>query len=427
MVNCKSNWFSLSPLLVFLGLYLVTSILVNDFYKVPITVAFMVSSIYAVCITRGIPLGERIQRFSQGASSPSLMLMVWIFILAGAFARSAKDMGAIDATVNLTLQLLPESMLLPGLFLAACFISLSIGTSVGTVVALTPMAVGIAQQTGTLLPMVVAIVVGGAFFGDNLSFISDTTIVATQTQGCRMSDKFRVNIRIVLPAALLVLCLYLFLGHSVQAPTEVPDVQWYKVIPYLVVLVTALCGMNVMLVLVLGLLLTGGMGIAFGAYDFFGWFDAMGKGVLGMSELIIVTLLAGGMLELIRYNGGIDYIMQLLTRRIRGKRGAEFTIAGLVMFTNVCTANNTIAIMATGPLAHDIATRYGVDSRKSASLLDTFSCLAQGLLPYGAQLLMAAGLASISPASIIGYLYYPMAMGTFAVLSILFRYPRKYS
>ena len=427
MINCKCNWFSLSPLLVFLGLYLVTSILVNDFYKVPITVAFMVSSIYAVCITRGIPLGERIQRFSQGASSPSLMLMVWIFILAGAFARSAKDMGAIDATVNLTLQLLPESMLLPGLFLAACFISLSIGTSVGTVVALTPMAVGIAQQTGTLLPMVVAIVVGGAFFGDNLSFISDTTIVATQTQGCRMSDKFRVNIRIVLPAALLVLCLYLFLGHSVQAPTEVPDVQWYKVIPYLVVLVTALCGMNVMLVLVLGLLLTGGMGIAFGAYDFFGWFDAMGKGVLGMSELIIVTLLAGGMLELIRYNGGIDYIMQLLTRRIRGKRGAEFTIAGLVMFTNVCTANNTIAIMATGPLAHDIATRYGVDSRKSASLLDTFSCLAQGLLPYGAQLLMAAGLASISPASIIGYLYYPMAMGTFAVLSILFRYPRKYS
>lgn len=427
MINCKCNWFSLSPLLVFLGLYLVTSILVNDFYKVPITVAFMVSSIYAVCITRGIPLGERIQRFSQGASSPSLMLMVWIFILAGAFARSAKDMGAIDATVNLTLQLLPESMLLPGLFLAACFISLSIGTSVGTVVALTPMAVGIAQQTGTLLPMVVAIVVGGAFFGDNLSFISDTTIVATQTQGCRMSDKFRVNIRIVLPAALLVLCLYLFLGHSVQAPTEVPDVQWYKVIPYLVVLVTALCGMNVMLVLVLGLLLTGGMGIAFGAYNFFGWFDAMGKGVLGMSELIIVTLLAGGMLELIRYNGGIDYIMQLLTRRIRGKRGAEFTIAGLVMFTNVCTANNTIAIMATGPLAHDIATRYGVDSRKSASLLDTFSCLAQGLLPYGAQLLMAAGLASISPASIIGYLYYPMAMGTFAVLSILFRYPRKYS
>lgn len=427
MVHCKCNWFSLSPLLVFLGLYLVTSIIVNDFYKVPITVAFIVSSIYAVCITRGTPLDERIKLFSQGAANPSSMLMIWIFILAGAFAQSAKDMGAIDATVNLTLQFLPESMLLPGLFLAACFISLSIGTSVGTVVALTPMAVGIAQQTGSLLPMVVAVVVGGAFFGDNLSFISDTTIVATQTQHCRMKDKFRVNVRIVLPAAIFVFLLYLFLGLSVQAPTVASSVQWYKVIPYVVVLVTAICGLNVMLVLALGLLLTGGMGIALGCYDFFGWFDSMGRGILGMSELIIVTLLAGGMLELIRYNGGIDYIMQLLTRRIRGKRGAEFTIASLVMFTNVCTANNTIAIMATGPLAHDIATRYGVDSRKSASLLDTFSCLAQGLLPYGAQMLMAAGLAGISPASIIGYLYYPMAMGLFATLSILFRYPRKYS
>ncbi len=427
MVNCKCNWLSLSPLLVFLGLYLVTSIIVNDFYKVPIAVAFIVSSIYAVCITRSTPLDERIKLFSQGAANPSSMLMIWIFILAGAFAQSAKDMGAIDATVSLTLQFLPESMLLPGLFLAACFISLSIGTSVGTVVALTPMAVGIAQQTGSLLPMVVAVVVGGAFFGDNLSFISDTTIVATQTQHCRMKDKFRVNVRIVLPAAIFVFLLYLFLGLSVQAPTVASSVQWYKVIPYVVVLVTAICGLNVMLVLALGLLLTGGMGIAFGCYDFFGWFDSMGRGILGMSELIIVTLLAGGMLELIRYNGGIDYIMQLLTRRIRGKRGAEFTIAGLVMFTNVCTANNTIAIMATGPLAHDIATRYGVDSRKSASLLDTFSCLAQGLLPYGAQMLMAAGLAGISPASIIGYLYYPMAMGLFATLSILFRYPRKFS
>lgn len=427
MVHCKCNWFSLSPLLVFLGLYLVTSIIVNDFYKVPITVAFIVSSIYAVCITRGTPLDERIKLFSQGAANPSSMLMIWIFILAGAFAQSAKDMGAIDATVSLTLQFLPESMLLPGLFLAACFISLSIGTSVGTVVALTPMAVGIAQQTGSLLPMVVAVVVGGAFFGDNLSFISDTTIVATQTQHCRMKDKFRVNVRIVLPAAIFVFLLYLFLGLSVQAPTVASSVQWYKVIPYVVVLVTAICGLNVMLVLALGLLLTGGMGIALGCYDFFGWFDSMGRGILGMSELIIVTLLAGGMLELIRYNGGIDYIMQLLTRRIRGKRGAEFTIASLVMFTNVCTANNTIAIMATGPLAHDIATRYGVDSRKSASLLDTFSCLAQGFLPYGAQMLMAAGLAGISPASIIGYLYYPMAMGLFATLSILFRYPRKFS
>ncbi len=427
MVNCKRNWFSLSPLLVFLVLYLVTSIIVDDFYKVPITVAFAVSSIYAVCITRGLALTERIGQFSQGAANPSTMLMIWIFILAGAFAQSAKAMGAVDATVNLTLQLLPESMLLPGLFLAACFISLSIGTSVGTVVALTPMAVGVASQTGSNLPMIVAIVVGGAFFGDNLSFISDTTIVATQTQHCRMSDKFKANIRIVLPAALIVLALYVFLGLSINAPTGLQAVEWYKVIPYLVVLITAICGMNVMLVLTIGLALTGIMGISLGCYDFFGWMDAMGKGIMGMGELIIVTLLAGGMLELIRYNGGIDYIMQKLTHRIQGKRGAELTIAFLVMLTNVCTANNTIAIMTTGPIAHDIATRFGVDSRKSASILDTFSCLAQGLIPYGAQMLMAAGLASISPASIIGYLYYPMVMGLFALLSILFRYPRKYS
>ena len=427
MVNCKYKWLSLSPLLVFLILYLATSIIVNDFYKVPITVAFVVSSAYAVCITRGLTLTQRIEQFSKGAANPNMMLMIWIFILAGAFAQSAKEMGSVDATVNLTLQLLPESMLLPGLFLAACFISLSIGTSVGTVVALTPMAVGVASQTGVAPPMLVAIVVGGAFFGDNLSFISDTTIVATQTQHCRMSDKFKTNIYIVLPAAILVFGFYIFKGLSIEVATELQTVEWYKVIPYLVVLITALCGMNVMLVLTIGITLTGIIGISFGSYDFFGWLDAMGKGILNMGELIIVTLLAGGMLELIRYNGGIDYVMQKLTNHIRGKRGAEFAIAALVMFTNVCTANNTIAIMTTGSLAHNIATRFGVDNRKSAALLDTFSCLTQGIIPYGAQMLMAAGLASISPASIIAYLYYPMVMGLFALLCIIFRYPRKYS
>lgn len=427
MATCNRNWFSLSPLLVFLVLYLVTSIIVNDFYKVPITVAFVTSSIYSICITRGLTIAQRIERFSQGAANPGMMLMIWIFILAGAFAQSAKAMGAVDATVNLTLQLLPESLLLPGLFLAACFISLSIGTSVGTVVALTPMAIGIAEQTGSNLPMIVAIVVGGAFFGDNLSFISDTTIAATQTQHCHMSDKFKVNIRIVAPAALLVLGWYIFKGLSIEAPTQLEPFTWYKVIPYFAVLITALCGVNVMIVLTLGLSLTGIIGISAGSYDFFGWLDAMGQGILGMGELIIVTLLAGGMLELIRFNGGIEYIIHKLTLRIQGKRGAEFAIAFLVMLTNVCTANNTIAVMTSGPIAHDIATRFGVDNRKSASILDTFSCVAQSLIPYGAQLLMAAGLACISPASIISYLYYPMIMGVCAILSILFRYPRRYS
>ncbi len=427
MPTCNRNWFSLSPLIVFLVLYLVTSIIVNDFYKVPITVAFLVSSIYAICITRGLTIPQRIERFSQGAATPGMMLMIWIFILAGAFAQSAKAMGAVDATVNLTLQILPESLLLPGLFMAACFISLSIGTSVGTVVALTPMAIGIAEQTGGNLAMMVAIVVGGAFFGDNLSFISDTTIAATQTQHCRMSDKFKVNMRIVAPAALLVLGWYIFEGLSIEAPTQFTPYTWYMVIPYLVVLITALCGVNVMIVLTLGLALTGIIGISAGSYDFFGWLDAMGQGILGMGELIIVTLLAGGMLELIRYNGGIEYIIHKLTHRIQGKRGAEFAIAFLVLLTNICTANNTIAVMTSGPIAHDIATRFGVDNRKSASILDTFSCVAQSFIPYGAQLLIAAGLASISPASIITYLYYPMVMGVCAILGIIFRYPRKYS
>lgn len=423
----KSGLWALSPLFVFLGLYLLTSILINDFYKVPITVAFAISSVYAICISSGMSLNERITRFSRGASDSNMMLMIWIFILAGAFAQSAKAMGAIDATVNLALQILPENMLLPGLFLAACFISLAVGTSVGTVVALTPVAAGIAEQTEASLPLMVAIVVGGSYFGDNLSFISDTTIAATQTQECRMSDKFKVNVRIVAPAALLTLAIYAVLGVSVQVPETLQSVEWYKVIPYLSVLICALCGMNVMLVLVIGIVLAGVIGVLSGSFDFLGWLSVMGDGILSMSELIIITLLAGGMLELIRYNGGIDYVIGLLTRRIRGKRGAEFTIAAIVTLADVCTANNTIAVMTTGPIARDIASQFGVDRRKSASILDTFSCFAQGLIPYGAQMLMAAGLAAISPISILGFLYYPVLMGMCATLSILFRYPRKYS
>lgn len=421
------KWMALTPLMVFLALYLVTSILLNDFYKVPITVAFLVSGIYAIAITRGLLLEQRIAHFSEGAGNRSMMLMIWIFILAGAFAQSAKAMGAIDATVNLTLHVLPDSMLLPGLFLAACFISLSVGTSVGTIVALTPVAVGIAQQTGCTLPLIVATVVGGAFFGDNLSFISDTTIIATQTQGCRMRDKFLVNSRIVGPAALVVLVLYVVLGSEIHAPNNLPAVDWVKVIPYLAVLVTAVAGLNVMLVLLMGIVLTGVIGLLGGYVDFWGWFGSMGEGILGMSELIIVTLLAGGMLEMIRLNGGIEYLTELLTRHVSGKRGAEFCIGFLVLLADLCTANNTVAIITVGPIANNIATRFGVDKRKSASILDTFSCFAQGLIPYGAQMLMAAGLAAIAPTQILGYLYYPFAIGIAAVLSILFRYPRAYS
>ncbi len=423
----KRGLIALSPLLVFITFYLLTSILVHDFYKIPITVAFMVSSIYAIAIFSGKGLKQRIDLFSRGAATEQMMLMIWIFVLAGAFAHSAKAMGCIDATVNLTLALLPPQMILAGMFLAACFVSISIGTSVGTIAALVPIAAGVASETHTDLSLMTAIIVGGSFFGDNLSFISDTTIMATQTQGCRLSDKFRVNVFFVFPAALIVLICYLFMGNQTEAPQHTAQVEWVKVIPYLVVLFTAVFGMNVMAVLTLGIMLTGLIGLLTGSIDIFGWFGSMGEGILSMGELIIVTMMAGGMLELIRQQGGIDFIIRLLTRHVSSKRGAELSIAFLVSLVNVCTANNTVAILTVGNISKQIGDRFGVDNRRCASILDTFSCTVQGVLPYGAQLLIASGLAALSPISIIPYLYYPLVLGFVSLIAILLRYPRRYS
>ena len=423
----RKGLIALSPLAVFILLYLVTSIIARDFYKVPITVAFMAASVYAVIMSGGIPLRERIDIYSRGAATGQMMLMIWIFILAGAFAHTAKMMGAIDATVNLALTLLPGQMLLAGLFLAACFISVSVGTSVGTIVALTPIAAGVAEQTGIDVSMMVAVVVGGSFFGDNLSFISDTTIVATSTQGCRLSDKFRVNSFIVFPAALAILVLYIIMGVNISSPQNVPEVAIMKVLPYLIVLISAIAGMNVMAVLTIGTILTGVIGISDGSFDIFGWIQAIGQGITGMGELIIITMMAGGLLEIIRHNGGIDFIIHLLTRHVNNKRGAELAVAGLVSFVDLCTANNTVAIITVGGIAKQIADRFGVDNRKCASILDTFSCAVQGFIPYGAQILMAAGLASLNPISLLPYLYYPLAIGLTALIAILFRYPKRYS
>lgn len=415
---------SLSPLLLFLLLYLGVSLWAGDFYKVPVTVAFLVSSIYAIALSRG-SLQDRITRYSQGAGSPTVLLMVWIYILAGAFAASAKAMGAVDATVNLTLHLLPASLLLPGIFLASCFISLAIGTSVGTIVALTPVAVGIAQQSDVALPLMVGIVVGGAYFGDNLSFISDTTIAATQTQGCKMGDKFRTNIRLVLPLALLMLVVYWFIGRGISVPQSIPEVNGWRILPYLAVIITAVTGLNVMLVLLLGLLLTAIIGIAEGSYDLFGWMGSLGTGINSMGELIIMAMLAAGMLEMIRLMGGIDYLIKHLTRGIKGTRGAQFAISTLVCLVDICTANNTVAILTTGPIAQRIARQYNISPRRTASLLDTSSCFTQGLLPYSAQLLVAAGLVEatlgnpLNPAAVVPYLFYPMGLGIIILLSII--------
>lgn len=420
------GWFGLSPLIVFLVTYLVTSLLSGDFYKMPITVAFVIASIYAVAITRGVKLEQRIAQFSHGAADRNILLMIWIFILAGAFASGAKSMGAIDATVNVILSILPSSLLLPGLFLASCFISLSIGTSVGTVVALVPLAIGLGDNLGLPHAYVAAIVTGGAFFGDNLSFISDTTIAATRTQGCSMRDKFRVNIRIVLPAAMVAFLIYLVKGLDLAPAGAHPSGSFLLMLPYLLVLGSALAGVNVLLVLLIGILSCGLIGISTGSIALWDWVGSLGSGITGMGELIIVTMLAGGMLELIRYNGGIDYLLKHLTRGIKGKRGAEAAIALLVSIANLCTANNTIAILTTGQVSREITEKYGLDPRKTASLLDTFSCFIQGVIPYGAQLLLASSLASVSPMDIIPSLYYPFIMGLTAILSILFRYPRSF-
>ncbi len=426
-IGKKKGLLALSPLLLFIVLYLVTSIIAQDFYKIPITVAFMISSIYAVAISSGMPIAKRITSYSKGAGAENMMLMLWIFVLAGAFANSAKEMGCIDATVNLTLALLPAHMILGGLFLAACFISLSIGTSVGTIVALTPIAAGIASSTGSSIPLMVGVIVGGAFFGDNLSFISDTTVVATRTQGCNMKDKFRVNLFIVAPAAILIFALYILLGSNVHAPESLQEVNYLKVLPYLVVLVCAACGMNVMVVLVIGLALTGIMGLATQSYDIYGWFGSMGNGIIGMGELIIITMMAGGLLEIIKINGGIDFIIQRITKHVSSKRGAELTIAFLVSLVDICTANNTVSILTVGGISKQICDRFGVDNRKAASILDTFSCCMQGIIPYGAQLLMAGGLAHINPVHIVPYLYYPFTIGICGLLAILLRYPKRFS
>lgn len=430
-----NGWLALSPLLVFLCVYLVSSIAAGDFYAIPISAAFLIASIYAVLICRGKTLEQRIAIFSEGAGNRNVLLMIWIFVLAGAFAATAKEIGAIDATVNLALRILPGRLLYAGLFLAACFISMSIGTSVGTIVALVPVAAGIAEElaltgaSGVLssTPFITAIIVGGAFFGDNLSFISDTTIAATRTQGCSMSDKFKANIRITGPAAIIVAILYIILGSSVSVTPEAGPIDWILLVPYILVIVLAVSGINVAAVLTIGLFVNAIIGFLNGSLGWTSFLTSIGDGISGMGDLIIVTMLAGGMLELIRANGGLDFIVSGMTRKINGKRGAELSIAGLVSLANLCTANNTIAIITTGGIAKDITKKYGLDPRKSASILDTFSCLIQGMIPYGAQLLMAAGLSGASSISIIGYLYYPFVMGAFALLAIILRLPRKYS
>lgn len=385
---------------------------------------FIVISIIALVLSREMTFRERMTEFSKGAGQKDLLFMVWIFVLAGAFAASAKDMGAVDATVNLTLQLLPANFLLSGLFLSACIVSLCMGTSVGTIVALMPIAASLADKTEMSLPLMAAGIVGGAFFGDNLSFISDTTIVATQSQGCKAKDKFKYNFFLVLPVTILVCIIYLLMGSSVSDVTTEHITMWWKLIPYVAVLVSAALGMNVMLVLLMGNILTGIVGIADGSYTFLEWTHSLTSGIMGMSELIVISMMAGGIFALITKQGIMERFIHLVSQKIRTQRGAELSICILVGAVNTITANNTVAILSVGDIAKKISTHFNIDPRRSASLLDTTSCAVQGILPYGAQLLMASSLAGISALSIIPYLYYPMLIGIMVLTTIIIQYQK---
>lgn len=423
----------MSPIAVLLVVYLLGSIAADG--SMPISAAFLLASVYAVATTRNGSLDERVNAFSRGAANSRIMYMVWIFVLAGAFATVATAMGAIDASVALTLNLVPVKYLPAGIFLASCLVSMSVGTSMGTIIALAPTAIGLAGPMGCSVPWVLAIVVGGAFFGDNLSFISDTTIAATQTQGCSMRSKFRSNFMLVLPAAIVSLLIYAFSSNeAVDVPEQPVTAEMvFKCLPYLVVIVTSMFGVNVLLVLASGVVSAALIGLSCGSLDGVDVFVKMGEGVASMSDLIVVTMLAGGLLEMVRLNGGIDYMISAVVSRVRSRRGAESAICGLTAFANVCTANNTIAILTVGGISRDISREYKISPRRTASLMDTTSCFVQGMIPYGAQLLLASGIVSeelpghppVSPLEIIPYLYYPMAVGGMILISILMKRARK--
>lgn len=416
------NVWALVPLGVFLIVYLLSSIITKDFYKMPVSVGFVVAAIVGISMNRTKTIEEKLDIFCKGAGNSSIILMCLIFILAGSFAQTAKDMGAVESVVNLGLSVLPSNLMVVGIFVIGCFISLSIGTSVGTIVALTPVAVSISQKLGIEMGLILGAVIGGAMFGDNLSMISDTTIAATKSQGAQMKDKFKSNLILSVPTAIITMIILYFLGgHHIATLDGTYSFSIIKIIPYLAVLIGALMGINVMKVLVVGIVLSGFIGIYTKGFDFWGFINSISKGMLGMGELIIISLIVGGIVELIKFNGGIDYVIEFIKKRIKGENGAKFGIALLVSFIDICTANNTVAIVMTGPIAKEIGEEYNLKPKKVASILDIFSCIAQGIIPYGAQLLMAASLAGISSFAIMKFLFYPYLLAVITMTAILLK------
>ena len=411
---------AVSPLILFVIAYVGLSLAAGDFSRVPVSVIFLLASVYAVFITPGMSLPDRVRVYGRGAGTTKVMFMIWIFLLAGVFASTAGAMGCIDQTVGIILKLLPSNMIYVSLFVAGCFISMATGSGIGSIVALAPIALGIANQTGSSIPFISALVVCSAMFGDNLSFISDTTIIATTTQGCKLKDKFRTNLRIVALPFIALLVIYVLSGRGMISPEITAAISWWKILPYAVVLALAICGVDVLITLLAGTAVAGIQGLVTGSFDFFGWLDAIGAGIEGMASLTLIVLMASGLMALIEHNGGIEYIVKVCTRFVRGRKSAEVCIALLSGLMCAFTANNTIAIMSCATVVKDLSERYGVDPRRAASLLDISSCIILEVIPYSTHLLCCAALAGITASEIIPFMYYPFLLAAALVISILF-------
>lgn len=421
----KGNAWALIPLIIFVGMFLGVGIITGDFTTMPLNVAILVATIVGLVLNRKESFQKKVEIFTKGAGHSNIILMMLIFLLAGAFSQTTEDMGGVKSTVNLGLSLIPENLIIVGLFVICMFVSLSMGTSVGTVAAIAPVGFGLSQATDVSAAITMATVVGGAMFGDNLSMISDTTIAAVRTQKTKMSDKFKVNIKIVLPGAIFTVIVLWFLTNGAQIDASKSyDYDLIKVVPYLFVLILALFGVNVIIVLIGGIILSAIIGLFYGTFDWIGLLSSISKGIIGMEDIAIIALLINGLVALIQHNGGITWLLNFVRNRVKSKRGAELGIAGLVSVADISTANNTISILMAGSLAKEISDEYGVDPRKSASILDMFASCFQGLLPYSPQLIAAAGVASVSPFELVPYAIYPMILGICGLIAIAFRLPR---
>lgn len=421
----NGNAWALIPLLLFVLLFLGVGIISGDFTTMPLNVAITITVIVALLMNRKETFAKKVEVFTKGAGHSNIILMMLIFILAGAFSSTAEKMGGVSSTVNLGLSLIPQNLIIVGLFIICMFVSISMGTSVGTVAAIAPVGFGFAQATDVPAALAMATVVGGAMFGDNLSMISDTTIAAVRTQKTKMSDKFKVNFKIVLPGAIITIIILFFLTNGISIDhTKNYDYNLIKVIPYLLVLILALVGINVIIVLIGGTVLAGIIGLIDGSFGWNGLLNAISKGIIGMEDIAMIALLIGGLVGIIQHNGGIDWLLNFVRSKVKSKRGAELGIASLVSAADISTANNTISIIMAGPLAKNIADEYDVDPRKSASILDIFGGCFQGLLPYSPQVISAAGVAGISPFLMLQYSIYPILLGVCGLVAIILRVPR---